>query len=448
MSVEGHDPPLAEAPPTAPEGRLAARAGASLAGTLVATAGGALSGVFVSRLLGPAGKGTASVALVVVAAAAVLVTAGFDLWISAELGRGGWPGASRRAVRSQLVVTLALGAAAGLVACLVTAPEQRAMIAAVVAATVATSWMALAIAVAVGLRATRAHGVGQASYGVLTAGSAAALLLLGRDSVALVIASAAGARLAGAGLIAAMTSRRRRRGAAAVQPLDVRGVLRFGVPASVGSALTLGIYRLDVVLVAALASSRDAGLYSVAAASIELLAVLPDAMGAVLLTHVARHRTFQETALMVRTASLVVLAGGVAVAALSPWLVPLIFGTDFASATEAIWPLALAGVALCVWKLVVADLAGRGDSLVRIHSMAVGIVIMLGMDALLVPRLGILGAGLGCVLGYGAAALVAVRRWSQQGGRPTALVRLAPADAHLLLAALRRSSARPSARGA
>jgi hypothetical protein len=109
----------------------------------------------------------------------------------------------------------------------------------------------------------------------------------------------------------------------------------------------------------------------------------------------------------------------------------------------AIWPLAFAGAALCVWKLLVADLAGRGESLVRIQSMAAGIVVMLGSDAALVPHLGIFGAGLGCILGYGTAAAVAVRRWSRQGGRPSDLVDLSAADGRLLRSSAARITSRP-----
>lgn len=432
-----------EAPGPASEGRLAGRAGASVAGTVLATAGVGIGGVLTSRLLGPAGKGIVSVALVGVAASSVLVTAGFDLWISAELGRDGWPGRARRAARAQTGTALGLCVTASMVMGVVLDGSDRTRGLALAAATLGTAWLALAAGVALGLRDPRAHASGQATYGAVSLLLSAALLAAGRRSVALVIAVAAMARLLAAAVSLVLTRRSRRRGTTPPSPLDLRAVLRFGVPAGVGSALTLGIYRLDVVLVAAIGSAREAGLYAVASASVELLAVLPDALSAVLLTHVARHRSFSETALMVRAATLVVLAGGLAAAALGPWLVPVIFGTDFRPAAVAIWPLAFAGAALCVWKLLVADLAGRGEALVRIQSMVVGIVVMLGSDAILVPRLGIFGAGLGCILGYGTAAAVALLCWSRQGGHPSALVGLSAADGRILLDAVARMASRP-----
>jgi hypothetical protein len=108
----------------------------------------------------------------------------------------------------------------------------------------------------------------------------------------------------------------------------------------------------------------------------------------------------------------------------SPWVLPVLFGRVFDEAASAVAPLALAAVALGGWKLVVADLAGRGLTAVRPRTIGAGLVAMLAADCVLIPAFGIVGAGCGSVVGYAVAFGLALRSWTGLGGRLASIVAL------------------------
>ncbi len=200
-----------------------------------------------------------------------------------------------------------------------------------------------------------------------------------------------------------------------------RSALRTGLPANVGELLSLASFRVDLVVVGALLSREEVGIYAVALALAELLWLVPDGVTKVLLPHVAENHDRRDTGRLVGVT--LVLAGAFAsiLFVVSEAVIPVVFGTAFAGARAPLAPLLAGALATGAWKMLSADLVARGWSGVRAASALTGLVVMIVADLVLVPRYGLVGAGAGSALGYlaSAAHVSVVWRRLAETGRPS-----------------------------
>jgi O-antigen/teichoic acid export membrane protein len=394
-------------------GGLAHRARQSLVASAVSTAAMVLAGVIVARVLGPSGRGEYAVGSIVGVIAGTALVMGVDVWAGRALAQTRDGRSVARVLRWQALIAVAGSAAVGSAATLVTGEAPFGV--AVALTTLGTSELIVALAALVAVQRMGLYfgGLATASLGFL----AAMIVLAQLDvrSVPIALATFGITRLAGS-LFLLVALRHQPQGSGQA---TLREAVSFGAPAAIGSIATLVAYRADVVVLAALAPTADVGLYAAAAAMTEGLWLIPDALASVLLPHVARSAdTHEATARVVRLSSEVLLGGFVGLTLFGGPLVRLVFGSEYSSAADALPALALAAVSLGAWKLLIADLGGRGDTRVRAFSATAGLGAMIAADFLMIPRWGIVGAAYAALLGYSVAALWAGRRWSAATGQP------------------------------
>ena len=222
----------------------------------------------------------------------------------------------------------------------------------------------------------------------------------------------------------------------------------YGGRAWLGGLAHLLNARVDQLLLGLLASQAALGTYAVAVNASEVLFYLPSAVSTALLPAVARSSGAAgvDSTLRVFRAVMLVTTAAVAVAAvLGPVLVPIVFGADYAGSVEPfLWllPSAIGFVASALFSnALLASGAPALSSLGPVVSLTVGV----GLDLVLIPRLGATGAAIAAsaaLLSGGAAAALAYG--VRAGLRPGALVPRR-ADMELLTTrAMRRAGARPS----
>lgn len=426
---------------------LGSQRSAAVAVSTLGTAGarltGALGGVLSARLLGPEGKGQYALVVLAATVAGTIGSAGLEFWVAREVARGdgrlangGPPGARlngerltgeravapdpvggsvvRRVVGRHLVVAATVLAVVTAFALIVAVPVGWATVGEILAA----GLLALATVVSMLLLAVP-HG--QLRMGVVavatTAGGATylvwtgVLLVVGTPSVSLAVlgAGAAAVVIAAVALLGSVPGLRPVMGPWRSDPITSFGHLdaaRFGLPAMAGEVLTLLSSRLDVVLVAVLLDVRSAGLYVVALAFSELLLVLPDGVALVVLPSASQQLSTpgssaprRSIARLTRSSAVVMAAAAVAMMAVSGPAMRTVFGSSFVGAGRAVPAVLLATVAFGVWKILAAEVTALGRPGARAASSALGLVVMVAADSLLVPALGLAGAGLGSALG-------------------------------------------------
>ncbi|WP_161668711.1 polysaccharide biosynthesis C-terminal domain-containing protein [Kallotenue papyrolyticum] len=179
----------------------------------------------------------------------------------------------------------------------------------------------------------------------------------------------------------------------------LRPLLSLGLRGHVGNVVQTFNYRLDALLVQGFLGQAAVGLYQTGVLLAELLWYLPNAVSAALLPQIAATgdrtltpRATRQTVLLTGLGALGLLI--VAWPALR-WLRPAYLG--------AFTPLAvlLVGVvALSIHKVLAGDLSGRGLPQYPSLTSSVALVVTVGLDLLLIPRLGIVGAALASTLAY------------------------------------------------
>lgn len=419
-------------PPEATATFLGRAVGATLAGVLAKLAAAA-AGVIFARLLGPSDRGAMSIAVLIVTLSATAAVFGIDVWLLRSARAGADIEHASRLVRHHLIRAVPIGIAVIIAAAvpIVGAGVARPDVVAASAMLFATTAIFMPYAVApLARRRMRqyAAAIGADAFtGLILSG---VVLLAHIDNVALCLVVLGLGRLAGA----ATASTALRTSARTPTSDAYRRALSFGAPSMGGALLTHASYRLDVLLVALLASSTDVGLYVSAAAVMEFAWVLPDAIGQMLVGHVRDDDRGKVTAQAVRVTVFVVALFGLAVSVFGSQVMIAAFGEEYVDANRALGPLAVATVLLAVWKLLVFDLAGRDDTRIRVVSAAVGVSVMLMGDIVLIPSFGIVGAATASALGYGASCALVYRRWSERtGGSVPSLVVLRGGDVRAVL---------------
>jgi O-antigen/teichoic acid export membrane protein len=229
------------------------------------------------------------------------------------------------------------------------------------------------------------------------------------------VAGAIMASLAGSIFILAGTAKNLRSEGVAFWPRWDRQVihptLTYGMKAYVGNLMQFFNYRLDVLIVNAFIGPVGVGIYGVAVTLAELLWRLPNSVAFVIFPKAAS--TSQES--MNRFTPKVfwiVLAissmGALGLALLGKLVIHVIFSDAFEAAYLPMLVLLPGVVLLGACKVLANDIAGRGFP--QYNSIVSGsvLVITVGLDLALIPKIGILGAAITSTVAYASSLVLSV----------------------------------------
>jgi O-antigen/teichoic acid export membrane protein len=231
----------------------------------------------------------------------------------------------------------------------------------------------------------------------------------------------AGLNLAALGIIGTpvvlYVFRRRVKGSMRPDPRSWWPMLRFGLPSATSAVPQNLNLRLDQMLMAAILAPRLLGLYVVAVAWSGMMSPLLQAFGAVLFPHVASHDSAEARARafvrVVRLAAPLAVILAAAVALATPWGLPLVFGHAYADSIPPALVLVIAGAILSLDRLLEEGFRGLGYPAGIMWSEFGGLAATAVSLLCMLKPMGIMGAAVSSVLGYGtvgALLLVQARR--------------------------------------
>jgi O-antigen/teichoic acid export membrane protein len=196
---------------------------------------------------------------------------------------------------------------------------------------------------------------------------------------------------------------------------ELRGGLLAGLRGQIGNVAAFFNYRLDVFIVNYFLDPTQVGLYAVGVFASEALWQIPQAAAVALFPRTARTidaGATEFTCLIVRQVFFLSCISAVALAIASPLAIPLVFGARFAPSVRVIWWILPGTIAGAIAKVAAADLGGRYKLGYASGISLVAFVVTIGLDFLLIPRMGIAGAALASSAAYlvnGGLLLVALR---------------------------------------
>jgi O-antigen/teichoic acid export membrane protein len=210
----------------------------------------------------------------------------------------------------------------------------------------------------------------------------------------------------------------------------------FGLKAHAGRVMKTGNYRLDQWLLGAIAGSKELGLYSVAVAWTEALFFLPEALSAVLrpdMVRAERQAAGARAAYVFRMALLLTAPAVLVLVIAAPFLCVTVFGSDFQGSIDDLRVLAPGAFGIVALKVLANALVAQRRPLLSSAAVGVAFVLTVGLDLLLIPGHGGVGAATASTVAYTAGGAAAVVLFVRALGVPLATVVPRPADVRDLL---------------
>lgn len=169
-------------------------------------------------------------------------------------------------------------------------------------------------------------------------------------------------------------------------------------------------YKVDIIFLENMVGSHDLGLYSVGVTLGELIWQLPAAIGVVLFARSANSRTDNEasnrSAKLLRISWIPLIVGSIIFWLTAPFLVQILYGQEFIEAGGVIRVLLPGIVLMVLFKILNADLAGRGRPLFALKIYLVTLVINVVLNIFLIPIYGIYGAATASSVSYVVGAII------------------------------------------
>lgn len=182
----------------------------------------------------------------------------------------------------------------------------------------------------------------------------------------------------------------------------------------IGYALALFIlnlnYKIDIIFLERFTSANDVGVFSVGVSLGELIWQLPAAIGMVLFSKSANSKT-KEDAIFRSTRLLRITWIPLSIICLvfwtfAPFIVSYLYGNSYIEAVSVIRWLLPGILMMVLFKILNADLAGRGYPLFALRVYIITLIINILLNLFLIPKLGIDGAAIASSISYTFGAIL------------------------------------------
>lgn len=182
-----------------------------------------------------------------------------------------------------------------------------------------------------------------------------------------------------------------------VQPDLIREALRFGSRAWIASFGSIANARVDQLLMIPLVPSRELGIYVIAVTFSGLIGVVTNALSSGLQPRVAQgDRDLPARATRVILSLTAVSSIGLAL--LAPWLIPVLFGSEFGAAVPLAWILLVAMVPTQMSSVLASTLTAAGFPGAAAKSEMIALASAVPVLVVLLPVIGAFAAASAAVL--------------------------------------------------
>jgi O-antigen/teichoic acid export membrane protein len=401
--------------------RLAENVGWLLADRLVRLVGGLLVGLWVARYLGPASFGSYNYALALALIVGALAALGLDSIVVRDLVSAPddapailGSAAMLRLGGGALAVAIAVGAAAML------RPGDGATLALTALISLGAPLQALAVIDLWFQARVESRDVVLARNAAFLAAALlkVGLILAGAPLIAFGWAFAAEAALGGLAVVIAYQRRGGRVAAWRARAARARALLADSWPL-IFSGLMITLYmRIDQVMIGQMVGDAELGAYSAAVRIAEVFPMLPGAIIVSAFPAVVAAREVDEALFYSRLRRLYALvaalgyAAALAVSLCAPWLVAALTGPGYARAAPMLVVLAWAGLFTGLGMARSAYLNAANLARLHVITVTLGCLVNVGLNWLLIPAMGGLGAAIASLIAYWLASFAPPARCS------------------------------------
>jgi len=186
-----------------------------------------------------------------------------------------------------------------------------------------------------------------------------------------------------------------------------KDLFRYGLKTYVTTLLQFFNYRLDTFILNYFSTSAVVGIYSVAVALAETIWQLCNAVASIVfpkVSAISHEEANRLTPITSRLTLAISFLMAVFLAAVSPWVIPHLYGKAFSPAVIPLWLLLPGVVTFGLVKILYGDLAGRGFPGIGGWVTGTALVLTLLFDFTMIPLWRASGAAVASSISYTAAA--------------------------------------------
>lgn len=177
-------------------------------------------------------------------------------------------------------------------------------------------------------------------------------------------------------------------------------LVKFGFFPMLSILMTTLNYRLDVVMLDGRVDNAAIGVYSVGVLLAERIWMIPDAMKGVMVSNISKGKDARETAYVIRICNTVSFLIVIAIILLGKPFLDIAFGSEY-SGSYQVTLILLAGVfSMIYYKMIASYNIAMGKQVISFWLLAIGVVCNIIANLVLIPQMGIYGAGLASVISY------------------------------------------------
>lgn len=199
----------------------------------------------------------------------------------------------------------------------------------------------------------------------------------------------------------------------------LRRMLSFGVRSYVQVVTAHLLLRIDVYMVQAFLGPSQTAFYALALHFTELVLEVPQAIGLVLYPKLAalpEEEVHRLTAQTCRRTLMVTVPAAVALAVFGPWVITLWYGEPYAPAGAPL-PWAAVGVAMMsIFVIITRNFTSRQKQRVNTFAGLLALGTNVGLNLVLIPAYGIVGASLATAIAYTGACVVLIVAFLRESG--------------------------------
>ena len=183
-------------------------------------------------------------------------------------------------------------------------------------------------------------------------------------------------------------------------------LVKFGFFPMLSLLMTTLNYRVDVLMLNGKVTDAAIGVYSVGVLLAERIWMIPDAMKGVMVSNISKGKDAHETAYVIRICNTVCMVIVVGIILLGKPFIDFAFGAEYSGAYQVTLIL-LAGVfSMIYYKLIASYNIALGKQMVSFFLLGIGVVCNVIANIILIPLMGINGAGLASVISYAVCSML------------------------------------------
>jgi len=197
--------------------------------------------------------------------------------------------------------------------------------------------------------------------------------------------------------------------------------LAFGFRSYVQTLTQHMLLRIDIYMVAYYLGPIETAFYSLALRFTEMVLEIPHAIGIVLYPRLASLPAEEIYRLTAQTCRRTLLLTGVfaaGLAAFGPWVIRLWYGADYAPAGDPLLWAAIGVIAMSVYVIVTRAFTSQNRQRVNIATGLPALVLNIGLNSVLIPQMGIVGAALATAISYAIASTLLVIFFAREAQLP------------------------------